>query len=96
VQELINNSLKHAKPTKINIDIELQKKHLLLTVLDDGLGFDMNQVMSNPKSGIGIRNIQSRLSLVNGKVNYETSLGKGTKIAVDVELAELPFTNTEN
>ena len=96
VQELINNSLKHAKPTKINIDIELQNKHLILTVLDDGLGFDMSQVMSNPKNGIGIRNIQSRLSLVNGKVNYETAKGKGTKIMVDVELAELPSNNIEN
>lgn len=96
VQELINNSLKHAKSTKINIDIELKNKHLLLTVLDDGQGFDMNLVMSNPKNGIGIRNIQSRLSLVNGNVNYETAKGKGTKIIVDVELAELPSNNIEN
>lgn len=96
VQELINNSLKHANPTKINIDIELQNKHLLLTISDDGLGFDLKQVMTNPKNGIGIRNIQSRLSLVNGTINYETSIGNGTKIMVDVELDKVPANNFEN
>ncbi|MES2794442.1 MAG: ATP-binding protein [Bacteroidota bacterium] len=90
VQELINNSLKHANPTEINIYLELRQKHLVLTVFDDGIGFDMNEVLTNPKNGIGIRNIQSRLSLVDGKVDYEVAKGKGAKITIDVQLDSLP------
>jgi signal transduction histidine kinase len=88
VQELINNSIKHAKPTKITIDLALENNKLFLTVTDNGQGFDMQEVMNNPKNGIGIRNIQSRLSLVNGTVDYETAPSKGTKITVAVELCE--------
>jgi signal transduction histidine kinase len=86
VQELINNSMKHAKPSQINIDLELNESKLLLTVLDDGQGFDMDEVMSNPKNGLGIRNIQSRLSLVGGSVIYDTAKGRGSKIRVEVVL----------
>jgi signal transduction histidine kinase len=86
VQELINNSLKHAKPSQINIDLELNENKLILTVFDDGKGFDMDEVMSNPKNGIGIRNIQSRLSLINGHVRYDVAKGRGSKITIDTEL----------
>jgi signal transduction histidine kinase len=86
VQELINNSLKHANPTQINIILELADNKLIVVVNDNGIGFDMAKVMTNPQNGIGIRNIQSRLSLIDGKVDYDVAPGKGAIIKIQTEL----------
>ncbi len=87
VQELTNNSLKHAEANQINIDLEQKDKHLLLTVTDNGKGFDLDEVMANPTTGIGIRNIESRLSVINGRVIFNVAIGKGSEILIDVNLA---------
>jgi signal transduction histidine kinase len=86
VQELTNNSLKHAKPTHITIDLEKRDQQLLLTVSDDGIGFDMKEVAKNESRGIGIRNIESRLAVVNGHVMFDVAKGKGSVIKIDVTL----------
>ena len=87
VQELVNNSLKHAEASRINIELSQNERQLMLQVADNGKGFDLDEVMANPKTGIGIRNIESRLSVINGTVNYDVARGKGAKINIDVNLA---------
>lgn len=89
IQELTNNSLKHAKPTQINIDLEKADNHLLLNVMDNGIGFDLVEVKNNPSKGIGIRNIESRLSVVNGRVVFDVAKGKGSSILIDVNLGAI-------
>lgn len=86
IQELTNNSLKHANPSVINIDLFKVENTLNLIVKDDGQGFDMAEVMSNPGKGIGIRNIEGRLSIVNGKVDFDVAKGRGSKITIKVDL----------
>jgi signal transduction histidine kinase len=86
VQELVNNSLKHAEASKINIELTQNESQLQLQVADNGKGFDLEEVMANPKTGIGIRNIESRLSVINGTVNYDIAKGKGAKINIEVKL----------
>lgn len=87
-QELVNNSLKHSGASQIIIDLEYKEKHMLLTVTDNGKGFDYQEVMANPASGIGIRNIESRLSVVNGRVIYNVAKNKGSEVLIDVNLSE--------
>jgi signal transduction histidine kinase len=86
VQELTNNSIKHANPNQISIDLEKRDAKLFLTVSDDGIGFDMNEVNKNESRGIGIRNIESRLAVVNGHVVFDVAKGKGSVIKIDVNL----------
>ncbi|MEM6803987.1 MAG: ATP-binding protein, partial [Bacteroidota bacterium] len=80
--EMINNILKHAEADNGWISISEEDQKVLLTVSDDGKGFDIDQ-MSN---GYGIRNITSRMENIRGKWNIESAPGKGTKFFMEIPL----------
>ena len=88
-QELINNAMKHAQAKKITVELTAATNSLQLDVTDDGLGFDLEAVMNRPgeEKGLGLRNIESRLSLVHtSTVHYDTAPGKGTHVGLDLKL----------
>lgn len=91
VQELINNAVKHAEPSVINLTAT-GGDDLQLTVEDDGKGFDpsLSHSVSRNGSGLGLFNIENRARLLNARLEYDTSLGKGSKITlfVNYETAE--------
>jgi two-component system, NarL family, sensor kinase len=64
LQELINNSLKHGNAKKITISLENFSNQIKLLYHDDGLGFTTND--TKVKSGIGMSNIASRVTIING------------------------------
>lgn len=83
-QELVNNILKHSGAQNVIVQVIKTKSHLVLHVEDDGKGFEANSEKAS--SGIGLNNILSRASSVNGEVNYED--GKpGTVANIRVPLA---------
>lgn len=81
-QELINNTLKHAKATEIVVQLIKSKKNVVLIVEDNGQGFDQKQ----SSDGIGLLNLTSRLNTINGEVSYESSPGSGTSATVRIPL----------
>lgn len=83
VQELLNNSIKHAEANKAVVQITHEPGKLLLTVEDDGKGFD-KQILENSK-GIGWQNILNRLAYLKGKLDIQTAPGKGTSVNIEVE-----------
>lgn len=78
VQEQISNILKHAQAKKININMEERDSKLLISITDDGIGFDITK----RKAGIGIANIRSRSELYNGTVLLTSEPGKGTVLSI--------------
>jgi two-component system, NarL family, sensor kinase len=80
LQELINNSIRHSNATKIQVHFELSNNLLKLTVKDNGDGFDFDTINSSP--GIGWKNINTRLSLINGKVNVSAEKEWGSIVSV--------------
>lgn len=79
--ELINNAVKHANATQINIQLILDERLISLTVQDNGCGFD-------PESGTqgnGFSNIQTRISAYDGKMVVYSSPGNGTEITIEIE-----------
>ncbi|RMG17589.1 MAG: hypothetical protein D6730_23865 [Bacteroidetes bacterium] len=78
--EMINNILKHARAQHGWISISTQGDKILLTVSDDGVGFDVGQ-MTN---GYGIRNITSRLENIQGKWNINSAPGEGTQFYIEI------------
>lgn len=83
-QELVNNILKHSKAKVCSIQLYKTKSHLILHVEDDGQGFKFDDKVNN--SGIGLSNIFSRASAVNGEVNYEGGQPHGTVANLRVPL----------
>jgi PAS domain S-box-containing protein len=82
IQEQLNNIVKHAEATEVKIFV-LQKKHtLLVTLTDNGKGFDI----AAKRKGIGITNIISRTELFNGRVKIESSPGNGCKMQVSFNI----------
>ncbi len=77
-QEQLNNILKHAKANTINVDLMQVNDKIILSIKDDGVGFDISQ----KANGIGLINIRTRASLFNGEVNIISSPGNGCDLFV--------------
>jgi PAS domain S-box-containing protein len=77
-QEQLNNILKHAKASHIVIAISQTKAGFILSIADDGTGFDTTKKMK----GIGINNIISRSALYKGNARFTSAPGKGCKLVV--------------
>lgn len=73
VQELVNNALKHAFATEIQLQIRVSEVNLYLTYEDDGKGVDITKV----HGGIGLANIRTRVKSLNGFFEIDSSEGNG-------------------
>ena len=83
--ELINNTLKYAKASKVSINLfySTEKSVVNLNYYDNGMGFNYEETMQAGK-GLGLQNIAQRINSANGKLNLTSSLGNG--IFVEIEL----------
>jgi two-component system NarL family sensor kinase len=86
IQEIVNNIIKHARATSVNIQLVQHEEELVLMVEDNGIGFDINS-LKNP--GIGIKNIRSRVEFLNGSVDIDSQPSKGTTITIEIPLKKL-------
>ena len=82
IQELLNNTIKHAKATKSNIQLTRNDNLISLTVEDNGKGFDVNTIKKN---GIGLSNIEHRVQYLNGKMDVQSD-NKGTSTHIEFEI----------
>ncbi len=86
VLELINNTLKYADATAIEIRTELKPRLLFLRYVDNGKGFDFEIVYKSKTVGQGLKNILSRVNFINGTGEFITSPGNGTRFELEVPL----------
>jgi signal transduction histidine kinase len=91
ITELINNTLKHAEAGKIEIYLEILDGSLQVTYIDDGKGFDKDQVMRDENTGMGLKNISSRLESINGTLKIHTRPGIGTLVVIEIGTENLSF-----
>lgn len=82
VQEQISNILKHAKATEAEIKLSVTKNDLVISVSDNGIGFEPKKRMK----GIGLMNIMSRAEVHNGKVEIASSPGNGCTLKITIPL----------
>lgn len=82
IQELINNIIKHSGATEAFVQLNQNEKKLFITVEDNGKGFSYDKL----SNGIGLQNIESRLSLLNGKIEVDSQDSLGTSVYVEFEL----------
>lgn len=82
LEELLNNTIKHAKAGKATMHFKAENGILTINYGDDGVGAD-RKIISN---GIGMHNIESRLSVINAKYDVITSPGNGFHIQINYPL----------
>jgi signal transduction histidine kinase len=93
VQEALNNITKHAQAKDVYIKLEYRTMHVVVSIRDDGIGFDLDKVrMSrNRRPSLGLAGMQERAALVKGEVSIQSSPGQGTLVE-----ARLPLFSEES
>ena len=81
-QECINNTLKHAQASAINMQLIYHQTHLTFMFEDNGIGFNPQQQYN----GVGMQNISSRVALLNGRVDIDSNAQIGTTITVEIPI----------
>jgi two-component system sensor histidine kinase DegS len=90
VQEALSNVVQHAKADRVSVRLAIDLDRLRVTITDNGVGFDMQQVLHHPEKWdhFGVRGILERAKLVGGEAKIDSKKGRGTSIAVDVPLGK--------
>lgn len=83
IQELLNNSLKHAKATEILIQLNTEDDELVIQYEDDGIGFDQNNLK---RKGMGLENIKSRVNYMHGAITMDSSQGDGISVLIRIKI----------
>jgi signal transduction histidine kinase len=78
--ELVNNILKHSQASQVTISLAQTQQLVLLSVSDNGVGMKIDP----QSSGIGLRNIVSRVDTLGGQCQFESSPGNGTTVLIEV------------
>ncbi|WP_219225242.1 ATP-binding protein [Pedobacter antarcticus] len=81
VQELLLNVVKHSHAKCAKLKVSVTESSIHIVVQDDGRGFDVRPNFTN---GLGLRMIQSKANLLNGKLEIQPVSGKGTRIEINL------------
>lgn len=84
IQECVNNVIKHAKADRLDISIIRHPEEIVATIEDNGVGFDVSR--HSEAEGIGLKNIKTRVAYLRGQVEFDSSVGRGTVVAIHIPL----------
>ncbi len=84
VQEVINNIIKHAQATVIDIHLHYNTVLLTLAVTDNGKGFTIDAT----QPGTGLQNIKKRAAMLQGSLNITSATNTGTQIKIEIPINE--------
>jgi two-component system sensor histidine kinase DegS len=84
VQELLNNSWSHAKATQIHVLLDLAQGQIMAVVEDNGIGFDVEEVLNGNGQTIGLSALRERIEMLGGKLDLQSSSGRGTRAAFTI------------
>jgi ligand-binding sensor domain-containing protein/signal transduction histidine kinase len=86
-QEAVTNAIKHAQASRVNIKLNYNQHFVMLTIQDDGCGFDVQASKEAGKRGhFGLVNMQERVAHLKGSLAVNSSLGHGTEIIVQAPI----------
>ena len=85
IQEIVYNTVKHAKASLLLIELKKESDQLLLITKDDGTGFDYPQALEAEESG-GLKSIVNRVQIMSGTVQVISRKGKGTIYMIIIPL----------
>jgi signal transduction histidine kinase len=85
VQEALTNCAKHAEATTVRIALRKGRRHLVLTIVDDGVGFDPAKIGGgDSKPGLGLLTMRERAEFAGGSMRIDSAPGRGTTIRAEL------------
>ncbi len=85
VREALHNVVKHARASKVWINLEMDEHRFSIRMMDDGKGFDPGKIEF---PGNGLINMKKRMNDVGGALTINSSIGKGTEIVLEVNITK--------
>jgi len=86
IQELLNNVARHAQASRVQVSLDLANNPVVISVEDDGSGFDVDTVLSavRQRGNSSLANLEKRIQMLGGKIQFQSATGRGTKIRVEL------------
>lgn len=91
IQEVLNNAMKHSEATQLAVFFGYTSEMFEVIIQDNGKGFDIKAVLNRKdinKSGVGLKSIQNRISLINGICKIDSVINKGTTYILNIPFAQ--------
>ncbi len=86
LQELINNTIKHAEASQIKIKFEKDNNQIKIKYSDNGKGFNFEKIVNSDKAGLGLKNILNRINTLGGTIDFSSDVGKGLNVDIAFEI----------
>ncbi len=86
VQETLNNICNHAEASHIDFSIKVDQEQIFLSLVDNGKGFHVQEVLARPQSqrGIGLTATSERVKMLGGKIDIQSLINKGTTVSFTI------------
>jgi PAS domain S-box-containing protein len=85
IQELLNNTIKHAAATKVNLTIQRNKSNLIINYYNNGQPFNPQKI----KKSVGLNSINNRAYFYNGTTKIDSSKNNGTTFTIELPLSNI-------
>ncbi len=86
IQEMLNNTIKHAKASTVSLSISRGDDEIIMDYMDDGVGFDEDKLPHG--KNIGLSGIRSRIDYLGGTIALTSEHGKGTKYFISIPISK--------
>ena len=97
IQELLNNIVKHAEATLIEVRLECHSGKQQITVSDNGKGFLQSvALLAGSNKGLGLGNMKKRIAIIQGSLHIDSVPGNGTTVTIEVPAINHDSHNTAN
>lgn len=93
VQEMLNNIVKHARASELEVNLSHENGNIALRIHDNGIGFDPAALFEDKEQhkGLGLRNIKKRAALIGGTFNIDSRKNDGTTIRITIPVNKQLF-----
>jgi signal transduction histidine kinase len=95
IQEALTNVRRHARATRVRIQIGRRGNWIRCQVTDNGVGFDPSAVVNSGQPGLGLVGIRERLNAVGGKLRIQSAEGRGTKLEITAPLHQVSHADSD-
>lgn len=86
IQECVNNVIKHAGASELDIALLYDHEGISVTIEDNGKGFNLERLPEG--AGIGLQNMRARVEFLKGTIEFDSSPGNGTLVAIHLPAAQ--------
>jgi signal transduction histidine kinase len=89
-QEIVSNITKHSKATEATFEFHFQQDKFIGIITDNGIGFNIQdyQLNTNSPRSFGLISVQERAKILNGFLEFDSKINKGTKVYFQIPLKE--------